>query len=295
MGVKKSTGPVNLVILFALGGLFLYLSISSIFAVGKIMIDANRYTPQEVSLTDEEGILQQKDELKAALQKYSDKAGISIKLVVCYRIKGEDGSFYSVNRGPLQGAPYVDLYSYIGAYAGENDLITDDRTIILAMVYDGETSELLEHCAYTDESRGDSFELSRSQNGMRYVFERFLDEGRSPEQAVIDSIEEELMFVEWFVPVSLNKYSFTDAWQSVGLYVIFLALGGIMFGMALSSVIGHFRPRSPRSFEDEEDPLHDAMEWYQNKTPRSAPGPDKESPDYYADLFGGRKNDEDKE
>jgi hypothetical protein len=61
-------------------------------------------------------------------------------------------------------------------------------------------------------------------------------------------------------------------------------------------IIRKIRSGSPRAYEYEDDPFHDAMEWYQNKTPRSAPLPDKESKDYYSGLFGdGQKDDEDKE
>lgn len=289
---KKSLGPVSLVILFVLGGFFLYMSISCLFDIGKLMIDAANYTPQEVTLTDEEGILQQKDELKAALQKYSEKAGISIKLVVCYKINGENGTVYSVNRGPLNDAQPVDLYDYMDGYFKENDLITDNRTALMVMVYDAETSDFLEDYCHTDNSLAYSSELSQSQNGMYYVFEKNREEGRSPEQAVIEAIEKYLPRVERFVPVNLNQYGMSDGWKSVAFYLLFAAIGGLLFGIALSSVIGSFRSRSPRSYENEEDPLHDAMEWYQNKTPRSAPLPDKDSENYYSALFGGRKNDD---
>ena len=268
------------------------MSIRGLFDIGKLMIDAADYTPQEVTLTDEEGILQQKDELKAALQKYSEKAGISIKLVVCYKINGENGTVYSVNRGPLKDAQPVELYDYMDGYFKENDLITDNRTALMVMVYDAETSDFLEDYCHTDNSLANSFELSQSQNGIYYIFEKNREEGRSPEQAVIEAVEKYLPRVERFVPVNLNQYGMSDGWKNVAFYLLFAAIGGLLFGIALSSVIGSFRSRSPRSYENEEDPLHDAMEWYQNKTPRSAPEPDKDSSEYYADLFGGRKKDD---
>lgn len=47
--------------------------------------EAKNYVP-DVTITDEEGLLQNGDMLKDALQNYSEKAGISLKLIVCCRI-----------------------------------------------------------------------------------------------------------------------------------------------------------------------------------------------------------------
>ncbi|MBP5775485.1 MAG: hypothetical protein J6W36_07295, partial [Clostridiales bacterium] len=211
---------------FTVGGFLLYIGIRSTVDNAKIMIKASGYTPQEVSIIDEEGILQQKDEFKAAMQKYSEKAGISFKPVVCYKIKGEEYSSYSVKRGALPDVHYEDHYSFLEAYAGNNDLITDNRTLILGMVYDGETSEFLEYVFYYDEDRERSYHLVSSQDGMMYMFEKKMEEGLSPEQAVIKAIDENLWRVEVFVPVNYNQYNYSDGVKTIGLALLFAAIGG---------------------------------------------------------------------
>jgi hypothetical protein len=291
-GNRQGIGIIGLIVLLTVGGAFLYFGIRSTVELAKIMNKASGYTPQEVSIIDEEGILQQKDEFKAAMQKYSEKAGISFKPVVCYHIKGEEHSSYSVKREGMPDEFYMDPYNFLEAYTGEHELITDNRTLVLAMVYEGETSEFIEYVLYYDREREDSHYLVQSQTGMFYMFDKKREQGLSPEQAVISSIDENLRHVQTFVPVSLNEYSYSDGKKNICLSLIFVAIGGVLVGIAAASVIRSIRSRSPRSFEYEDDPFHDAMEWYENKTPRSAPEPDKNSSEYYADLFGGRKNDD---
>ena len=291
---RKGFGPIALIILFTVGGFLMYIGIRSTVEVAMIMNNASEYTPQEVSVIDEEGILQQKDEFKAAMQKYSDKAGISFKPVICYHIKGEEHSSYSVKREGMPDEFYMDPYDFLKAYSGEHDLITDDRTLVLTMVYEGETSEFTEYFFYCDRNRQYSYEIVQSQNGMHNMFKKKLEQGLSPEQAVIKAIDENLWRVQTFVPISLDQYSYSYGRMSICFALTFAAIGGVLFGIAAASVIGSIRSRSPRSFENEDDPFHDAMEWYENKTPRSAPLPDKDSENYYSELFGGgRKDNED--
>ena len=95
----------------------------------------------------------------------------------------------------------------------------------MVMVYDAETSDFLEDYCHTDNSLAYSSELSQSQNGMYYVFEKNREEGRSPEQAVIEAIEKYLPRVERFVPVNLNQYGMSDGWKSVAFYLLFAAIG----------------------------------------------------------------------
>lgn len=293
MGRKKGPGPVALIILFLIGAVFLGVGIYSIVGYAGLMIEAKNYVPKEFSIIDEENILQQKDEIKDAFKKYCEKNGVSYDLVVFYCNRGETGSGYSLKREELSGMQYTDPYEFLNAYSSENNLISDDRSLVLGMVYDGRTGDLIEFVHSIDRNRGDSHTLEQSQSGLQYFFEKKVEQGQSPEQAVINVINENLWRVSLYVPIAYDQYRYSDATRAIMASSIFLVFGVTFLGVFASVVIKNVKSRSPKSFEDEADPMHDAMEWYQNKPSRSAPPPDRESSSYYSDLFGGgREKDE---
>ena len=117
MGRNKGLGPVSLIILSVVGAFFLYFGIKTIAECAGLMIEAKKYVPQEFSIIDEEDILQQKDEIRAAYKEYSEKAGISFKLVVCYYIKEEDYSGYSDKRGERYAKHCTDAFEFLDAYS----------------------------------------------------------------------------------------------------------------------------------------------------------------------------------
>ena len=289
--IKAISGSI---IFILVGVVLLAIGIGTLVKYGGGALKAKNYVPQEVTVIDVDNTLKQPNQLKAALKKYSDKAAISIKLVVNYKFNTENGDNYSDRMEQLPDGPYDAADTFLSFYDEKNKLTTDDRTLIIGMTYDSYSMDFVEFSGASGTCSEDFYKLCNSQRSMLMMFQHKFDNGAAPEQAVIDSIEENLQYVDAYFPTdnpqgepySLSKYIMISG--------IFLLMGLVSLGSGVTAIIAAFKTKSPDSFKNVDDPMHDAMEWYQNKPSRSAPPPDKESSSYYSDLFGGgRKNNED--
>lgn len=293
MGMKIIKAFFSSILFFIVGAVLLILGISSVMKYGGKISGANNYVPQEVSVIDIDSTLKRTDEVKAALQKYSDKAKISIKLIVNYRIRGEDGDSYTDRLERLPDANYADAVTFLSFYPSKNDLPVDDRTLLIGMTYDSYAMDFVEFTYSSTESGDDIFQLGNAQAPMILMFQRKTAKGVSPEQAIIDTIDDQLKRVEVYVSAGYQQNDSDAAQRSMSGSVIFIIMGLAGVGAGVSAFIAVVRSDSSKSVRKKDDSMQDAMEWYQNKTPRSAPPPDKESKSYYSDLFGGgRKSDE---
>lgn len=282
------------ILFFIVGAVLLILGISSVIKYGGKISGANNYVPQEVSVIDIDSTLKRTDEVKAALQKYSDKAKISIKLIVNYRMRGEDGDSYTDRLERLPDANYADAVTFLSFYPLKNDLPVDDRTLLIGMTYDSYAMDFVEFSYSSTESGDDIFQLGNAQAPMILMFQGKTAKGVSPEQAIIDTIDDQLKRVDVYVSAGYQQNDSDAARRSMSGSVIFIIMGLAGVGAGVSAFIAVVKSDSSKPVRKKDDPMLDAMEWYQNKTPRSAPEPDKESKDYYSNLFGGGgKTDED--
>lgn len=294
MGRKIIKAFFSSILFFIVGAVLLILGISSVMKYGGKISGANNYVPQEVSVIDIDSTLKRTDEVKAALQKYSDKAKISIKLIVNYRMRGEDGDSYTDRLERLPDANYVDAVTFLSFYPLKNDLPVDDRTLLIGMTYDSYAMDFVEFSYSSTESGDDIFQLGNAQAPMILMFQGKTAKGVSPEQAIIDTIDDQLKRVEVYVSAGYQQNDSDAARRSMSGSVVFIIMGLAGVGAGVSAFIAVVKSDSSKPVRKKDDPMLDAMEWYQNKTPRSAPEPDKESKDYYSNLFGGGgKNDED--
>ena len=294
MGMKIIKAFFSSILFFIVGAVLLILGISSVMNYGGKISGANNYVPQEVSVIDIDSTLKRTDEVKAALQKYSDKAKISIKLIVNYRMRGEDGDSYTDRLERLPDSNYADAETFLSFYPSKNDLPVDDRTLLIGMTYDSYAMDFVEFSYSSTESGDDIFQLGNAQAPMILMFQGKTAKGVSPEQAIIDTIDDQLKRVEVYVSAGYQQNDSDAARRSMSGSVIFIIMGLAGVGAGVSAFIAVVKSDSSKPVRKKDDPMQDAMEWYQNKTPRSAPEPDKESKDYYSNLFGGGgKNDED--
>lgn len=278
---KAISGSIGFILV---GIAFLAIGTATIVKYCTNTIKAWNYIPQEVTVIDADNSLKETDQLKEALKKYSEKAGISIKLVVNYKYDNENGKCYTDRLETLPEGSSEDAEAFLYSYDSRNKLSSDDRTLVIGMTYDANSLNFIEFSGTSGTDRKNRDKLRSSQSRILRSFQEKNDKGMSPEQAVIDTVEENLKSVELYVPLSDSKRSPSEEDKTFKLNILFTILGLALLSSAVRKVRAALRS----------DPMQEALDWYANKPSRSAPLPDKENEDYYSDLFGGgQENDKD--